>query len=174
MKRVLGIILLLVCSTAGAEVFKQVNPDGSVSFSDTPSPGAERVQLAPAQSVSLPPAPVTVTGSVAPAAPKNMSVSYHRLAIVEPTEGQGVRANNDNVSIALELQPALAPGHTIELAVSGEGGEKILTGTSLRFQLNQLSRGRHTVKAWVRNGRGEKVKESPGVSFYVLRVAAGG
>lgn len=170
-------MLSLVCASAGAEVFRQVGPDGSVTYSDTPTQGAERLDLPPAQTITLPPVRSRVTATQRPtgsgAQPGKSVLSYDRLDIAAPSQGQSVRANNGEVSVSLAMQPALVPGHTIELSVSGEDGQNVYTGTGTRFDLTELSRGEHTVVARIRNGRGEQVMESPAISFFVLRVAAG-
>lgn len=174
MNRVIGIFLLLVWASAGAEVFRQVGPDGAVTFSDTAAPGAERVDLPPAQTISLPPVRPRVTATQRDTDAGKASVSYSRLQIVAPAQGEGIRANDGYVSVTLESQPALAPGHTVELLVSGEDGERRYNGTSMQIELGGLSRGAHTILARIRNERGEQLAQSASVSFSVLRVAVGG
>jgi len=176
MKRVIAIFLLAACATAGAEVFRQVGPDGEVSFSDTPAPGAERVNVDPAQSVTLPPVPKRAAGigqsnGKSEADKKQVPA---RFAILEPTNGESIRANNGKVTVSLSLQPALMPGYTIDLVVSGGGRENVYSGATLNFNLSDLSRGEHTLLARLKNGRGDQVVEAGPVTFYVLRVAAGG
>ena len=174
MKRVFALLLAVACATAGAEVFRHVGPDGEVSFSDTPAPGAEQVKMAPLQTISPPPPlPRGLVINSSPVGTKS-APSYARFAIVEPANGQSVRANDGNVKVGLSLQPALVPGHSIELIVDGEDGGKTLSGASLNFNLSDLPRGLHTLVARVKNGRGEKLVEAGPVSFHVLRVAVGG
>jgi len=176
MKRLIAILVLAACATAGAEVFRQVGPDGEVSFSDTPAPGAERVNVDPAQTVSLPPVPQGAVGIQQSNrnAKADKKPAPARFAIVEPTNGQSVRANNGRVTVSLSLQPALLPGYTIDLVVNSGDEEKVYSGATLNFDLGDLSRGAHTVVARLKNGRGEQVVEAGPVTFYVLRVALGG
>lgn len=174
MKRFIAIFLLAACATAGAEVFRQVGPDGEVSFSDTPAPGAERVNVDPAQTVTLPPVPQRGAGMGKSNGKANKKQVPAKFAIVEPTNGQSIRANDGKVTVSLSLQPALMPGYTIDLVVSGGGGENVYSGVTLNFHLSDLSRGEHTLVARLKNGRGEQVVEAGPVTFYVLRVAAGG
>ena len=176
MKRLIAIFVLAACATAGAEVFRQVGPDGEVSFSDTPAPGAERVNVDPAQTVSLPPVPQRAVGTDQSNgnAKAEKKPALARFAIVEPTNGESIRANNGKVTVSLSLQPALMPGYTIDLVVSGGDGEKVYSGATLNFELSDLPRGEHNVVARLKNGRGEQVVEAGPVTFYVLRVALGG
>lgn len=177
MKRVFALWLILVCATASAEVFRRIGPDGEVYFSDTPTPGSERVNLGPAQTVSLPAVPRRSAGmgqAAGDASKDTKSLpAYAQFTIVKPSSGQGVRANDGSVTVYLSLQPALMPGHTIELIVDGEDGEKIQSGDTLNFNLSNMSRGRHTVAAKVVDAHGKALIKTGPVGFYVLRVALG-
>ena len=175
MQRLFLIMLLVACATASADVFRRIGPDGEVYFSDTPSPGAQRVDVGPAQTVTLKP----VTRRPAAAKPGSAraagddAFSYAQFEIVKPSYDQGVRANGGYLTIYMSLQPALRPGHTIELLVDGEDGGRIYSGEALNVNLGDMSRGRHTVAARVKNQRGETMIETGPVGFYVLRVALG-
>jgi hypothetical protein len=98
---------------------------------------------------------------------------YAQFSIIKPSHDQGVRANDGRVTVYLELQPALQPGHRIVLNIDGEDGESIQAGESLNFNLVDMSRGRHTVGAKVVDGRGDTLIDTGPVGFYVLRVALG-
>jgi len=176
MQRFIAILLLIASVTASAEVFRRIGPDGEVYFSDTPSSVSERVNLAPAQLVTLsPPRRQSVEEpSAGDLANKNLAHVYAQFEIVKPSHGQGVRANDGSVTVYLSLQPALRPGDVIELIVDGEDGPAIHPGETLNFNLSNMSRGSHTVAARVRSPQGEKLIETGPVRFYVLRVALGG
>lgn len=178
MQHALSLILIVACATASAEVFQRIGPDGEVYFSDRPGPGAEPIDVDPAQAVSLPaPAPQTVgvkqvLGKGAEGH-KVLSPSYAQFSIVKPSSDQGVRANDGSVTVHLSLQPALKVGHTIELSVEGEDGERIHSGDTLNFNLTDMSRGRHTVAARVVNDKGEELIKTGPIGFYVLRNTIG-
>jgi len=178
MQRFLTLLLIVACTTAGAEVFRRVGPDGEVYFSDTPAPGSQRVTLGTPQTVTLSEAVrrrAAGTPQAADAAIEKESVQgYAQFEIVKPSYGQGVRANDGSVTVYLSLQPALRAGDTIELIVDGEDGPKIQSGGTLNFNLSDMSRGGHTVAARVQNAKGQNLIETGPVKFYVLRVALGG
>ena len=175
MQRFIGLLLLVACATASAEVFRRVGPDGEVYFSDTPTAGSKRVDLGAVQAVPLrsvprPSADVQPTG----AAENEPAPSYAQFEIIKPSNGQGVRANDGSVTVYLSLQPALRPGDTITLMIDGQDGASIRSGDMLNFNLSNMSRGQHSVAARVQNAKGEKLIETGPVSFYVLRAALGG
>jgi len=101
------------------------------------------------------------------------ATTYTGFSITSPTNDQGVRANDGNVTVHLSLQPALRSGHTIVLSVSGEGSESTIDSNGLTVQLNNLSRGLHTVTATVVDKDGNDLITTGPVSFHVLRVGGG-
>lgn len=171
MKLILVLLMTALFATAGAEVFRTTGPDGEVYFSDRPTAAAVRVELSPAQTVELRTRAPTEDSAVDQ---QPADVPYAELSVVKPSFDQGVRANGGSVTVYLSLQPALQAGHTIELKVDGEDGERIYSGDTLNFNLNDMSRGRHTVAVRVVNEKGEELIRTGPVGFYVLRVALGG
>ena len=172
MKRILLILLVLACATASAQIFRRTGPDGQVYFSDQPGPDAERIDVTPAQTISLPPVPEQ-TETAAAATQGDATVAYTGFSITSPTSDQGVRANDGSVTIHLSLQPALLPGHSIVLNVDGEDGESSNSSSGLIIELNNLSRGQHTVMATVVDEDGKVLIKTEPVTFQVLRVAGG-
>ena len=99
--------------------------------------------------------------------------SYTGFSITNPTSGQGVRANDGNVTIHMSIQPALQSGHLIVLNVDGEDGKSSNTTSVLTMELENMSRGLHTVIATVVDKDGNDLIETEPVSFNVLRVGGG-
>jgi hypothetical protein len=173
MQRSLAFVLVFVCATAGAQVYRRVAPDGHVYFSDRPGPDAERVEVTPNTAVRLPqtsgqPGQGDATGQAEAATP-----AYADFSIVSPASNEGIRANNGNVSVVLKLVPDLQPGHIIVLNVDGEDGERISSGKELTIGLTNLSRGLHTIAATVLDGNNQTLVQAGPVSFQVLRAAVG-
>lgn len=170
MNRVLLLVPVFACATVSAQVFKRVGPDGTVYFSDQPGPDAQQIEVAPAQTISLPPVPrqAETSGDQHQAGPV-----YTAFSIVSPTSEQAIRANDGNVVVQLSLQPELRSGHTITLTVDGEDGEAIKSGRGMSIALSNLSRGRHSVEAVVVDDAGKVLIQTDAVGFNVLRVAVG-
>jgi len=162
--------LVFVTATAGAQVYKRTGPDGQVYFSDQPGPDAAEIEVAPAQTISMPPLPEQMRGA---RQQDEASASYSEFSIVSPDSGEGVRANDGNVTVSLALQPELMAGHTVVLNVDGEDGEQVTSG-GRSIGLSNLSRGLHTVEATVVDAQGNALIQTGPVSFNVLRVAVGG
>ena len=175
MKPSLALALVFASATATAQVYERVGPNGEIFFSDQPGPDARPVDVAPPQTVTLPPVPprsgrLEGQGGAAatPAAP-----GYTAFSIVSPAAGEGVRANDGNVTVRLALAPQLVEGHVIRLNVDGEDGVLNRSGANLDFPLTNLSRGRHSVSAQVLDRDGKVLMRAGPVAFNVLRFAGG-
>ena len=175
MKRIFLLFLIFACATASAEVYRRVGPDGEVFFSDQPGPDAERIEVAPAQAVHMPPSELTETtaqpDNKAAGQPEEEAVAYTVFSIISPASEEAVRANDGNVTIHLMLQPGLAPGHSIKLKVDGEDGKDMNIVDTTTIELVNMSRGRHAVEATVVNDKGKELIQTDPVSFDVLRVS---
>ena len=101
------------------------------------------------------------------------SAGYTGFSITSPTDDQGVRANDGNVTVHLSLKPALQSGHLIVLSVAGEGSESTTNSSGLSVDLKNLSRGLHTVTGRVVDEDGNDLIKTEPVSFHVLRVGGG-
>jgi hypothetical protein len=171
MKRIFLLFLIFACATASAEVFRRVGPDGQVYFSDQPGPDAERIEVRPVPTVRMPtPVPETTVQPDAGQQEED-AVAYTSFSIVSPASGEGVRANNGNVTVQMKLEPGLKSGHTIKLKVDGEDGKDMNAVDGMSVQLVSMSRGRHTVEAMVVDGEGNVLIQTEPVSFNVLRIS---
>ena len=172
MKRIFLLFLIFACATASAEVYRRIGPDGQVYFSDQPGPGAERIEVKPIPTIRMPTPELTDTTAQPDAGQQGEEADvYASFSIVSPASEEAVRANDGNITIQMELEPGLLPGHTIKLKVDGEDGKDLnpVDGTSI--QLESMSRGRHTVEASVVDDAGKVLIQTEPVSFQVLRVA---
>ncbi|MEN8175965.1 MAG: DUF4124 domain-containing protein, partial [Pseudomonadota bacterium] len=140
----LTVVLLwsLVFTPALAEIYKHVGEDGSVYYSDRPSEGAAPVELPPA-SVYTPRKLPTLEAPETPDA-KVPQPLYERVAVVTPPNDGTIWDNQGRVEVAVDLEPALRPGHVLEIHLDGR---PLFTGlTTSRVTLNNVDRGSHTLE----------------------------
>lgn len=171
MRAMLFVFFAFTALAAHAQIYKKVLPDGSVVFSDEPSPGAEPVQIQPLSTYKAPPSKPKAESS--PAAPPDASntkpVTYQRLAIETPANDTTVRENAGNVSVTVALEPALAPdqGHTLSLLLDGKPVAP--AGRATQFTLPGLDRGSHTLEAVLHDAQGNVLQRSAPVVFHLMR-----
>jgi len=163
------LFISLSFSVSAAKVYKKVNPDGSIEYSDTPQNEAdEPIKLKPVQTITLPPLPKTSASTPKPVKPKVFK--YENISIVSPKDDEGIRSNNGDFTARGELSPALQTDqeHHIQWLLDG----KEVTGAiGLTLSLKNLDRGTHQLQLRVVNFNGKAEIETPTISFHILRVA---
>jgi len=164
MRRHLFTLMSLVCSLAlAATVYKWVDENGIVHYSDQPHPNAQKIGVQPAQTykADIPAAPAGPTPPPAAAAPP----PYQGCAIAQPTDDQTF-TSVDSLSIVVHTDPELRPGDQIFLMLDGQplnGG----AATGSHFTLTPVDRGTHSLQAVVRDSDGAVRCQTPGVSYNV-------
>ena len=152
------------------QLYRHIGPNGEVYFTDQPGPNSVPVEISP---ITVKPAVPIRTVPADTQSEQESHSSYEYFYILSPEEDQGVRANNGHVIINLAIRPALQPGHLIKLKFDGEDGKTIKSGETLTIDLFDVSRGLHTVHAFVLDENEQPLMEAGPVSFHVLRVALG-
>ncbi len=155
--RYLLLTLLMFSPFASAEVFKTVNPDGSVTYSDVQSEGSKSITppgLTPTPAVKLPekkkPKPED----------EDSPVPYKAFNIASPSTNQTIRNNNGNVKVSIDIKPGLQTkfNHSISIFLNGrEIASKLKSPT---YTLKDVVRGRHSVSARLLDKNGSILKRS--------------
>jgi hypothetical protein len=162
-------LAFLIGPAAGADVYRWVDADGTVHYTDQPRPGAERIRVEPLQTFTPRQVPAAA-GTPEPGQEEPAARGYERFTVVRPGADEGVRANDGRVPVELALEPPLRSGHRIEVTVDGE----TLRGSApTSFTLPGMARGTHRLSAVVRDADDRIVAETGPVTFHVLRVSAG-
>lgn len=163
MRRYLYILLMLFCFSANAEIYKRVDENGNVHYSDNGADGAEQVELSKGNSF-----PPTATKATSTSADKKRQESrYTNMAIVKPKMNGTIRDNNGDVPIAIDLAPALVFGHSISLDMDGKTVLKDQTKTA--FTLKKVERGSHTLRARVIGSDGSVLISSKSIIFHLQK-----
>ncbi len=164
MRAFLVSMLLGLCIGADAAVYKIVNPDGSVTFSDRPQEGAEELDVGTVQTIDADVPSASTEPVKVPAFP-----GYEIFEISSPKNDETFRDNGGVVSIQLTLQPRLFRDHTISIFMDGKdiGGG----GRSTGLTLQNVDRGSHRVHATVVGKDGEQVASTPAVTFHLHRTS---
>ena len=171
MKTAIFLVLLFPLAMVNAEVYRWVAPDGSVTYSDEPVPGAVVVPM-PVFPPPPPPRhyPAPPPARHQPALNGKYSVGvYKQLSISAPHNDENVRDNEGNVTVKIIVKPELdkTQEHRIQLMLDGaEQGE---SSESLEQVLRGVRRGRHAVTAKVIDKGGRVLISSRPVYFFMVR-----
>jgi len=157
-----------------SEVYKTVEPDGSVIYSDHPDQDATPITIEPAPGLPpLPPSGQSQQSQTPPVLEQEVqdgaTLEYQSLEILAPVEDSVVRDNAGNVVITVQIQPALQvkAGHRLAVVLDGSRLEGRFTGD--RFSLSNVERGSHSVEVQVVDEHGNALLRSAPRSFHMKR-----
>ncbi len=164
MRRILFTLMSLGCSVALATtVYKWVDENGVIHYSDQPHPNAQKLQVEGVQTYSSSAAAVR-----APAESEQSSASpnpYKGCAIAQPLDQQNL-PNAQSVFIRVAADPMPRGGDRVFITMDGQGvngGQP----TGLSFNVTPIDRGAHSVQAQIRGADGQVLCQTPSVTFYV-------
>jgi hypothetical protein len=156
----LAALWLLSASASAATIYKWVDENGVVHYSDQPHPKAQEITVAPAQTYTAPPSPAARDGNQTTSGPE-----YRACEIIRPEKDE-VFLNTSTLTATVRMEPALAPTHRIVLTLDG----KRLTNqppTGRTFVLSAMERGTHSLTMVVEDNTGKAVCNSAPVQFHV-------
>ena len=136
---------LLAFASQAQETTKELwtwrDANGVVHFSDTPGPGAKRVDLVvPGSAVGRRDGTVGAAAASAPAKPAAApGVTYTSLEIWQPENGASFFEADATVSVRLRSEPELSAGDSLLLFLDGQLVEGPVN--SLDYTLSALDRG---------------------------------
>jgi Domain of unknown function (DUF4124) len=153
-------------AAGGTTTYRWVDAQGVVHYSDTPQPGAEKLQIQPAQTYQAPTQGAGANGASG-ASDGPGADSYRACRIVQPTGEQSL-FSPDHVPVSLQLDPALHADDQVTVTFDGQPLQPT-DESGLRFRIDSPDRGTHTLAATVRDPSGKVVCSSPPLIFYVQR-----
>ncbi len=164
-----------------AEIYKTVNEDGNVVYTDVPPKDSSAAMDVDRGNTYTPPSPVTpntpaqertddatLVEVVVEQDDKQPAVtSYMELSITAPGHDQAVRENAGNLTITVTSIPALDAtlGHQVQILLDGQNAA---TG-GVTLSLTNVDRGTHALTARIIDANGEVLISSTPVTFHMLR-----
>lgn len=163
--RSLLILVMLLAQVVDADVYKTVDKDGNIKYTDKPSTEkAEKLELREINTVPgaepLPESsPVQSYGSQ-PAA-----LNY-QIAIMSPRSDVTIPVGQRDLAIAISLNPGLQQGHLLVYFMNGE----LLEETNMNnIIVKDVPRGTHTLVVEAIDANGQSLGTSPPVIVNVIR-----
>ena len=170
--RWIGCLLLLAMThTANAEIYRWLNDNGEVVYSDQPNHSqAEKVTVSPASFYQAPRDWATEDTTTVNEDDSN-TIPYN-VQIMAPVNDESFWANNGNVQVNVAVDPVLNQqrGDKLVLMLDGQVVEELSSQTSI--VLTNLPRGTHSLSAYIVAASGERVSEPYQISFHLHRASA--
>ncbi len=147
MRTLVAMVLMLAAAHAGAEIYKHVDEDGRITYSNVPSKGAQKLNLEPLNTVP----------ASKPKSPENFprvdsdtqkGRDYKRRQVLEDELAQEMKALD-------EAKKALAEGEGVSLGdeaftVTGKDGKKIIRHNYQRY-LDRVQKLKDDIAAHEKN-----------------------
>jgi hypothetical protein len=160
----LSLATLASTVTVAATVYKWVDEDGVVHYSDQPHENAQKVELKAPQTYSAQKGPSTVPAN-RPAPPKSSPQAYQSCSISEPTNDQ-VFTNTSTVNAGVNATPTIRPGDTAIVTMDGQRIPGV-PATGGQFTITPVDRGTHSIQVVIQDAQGNPVCQSASVTFHV-------
>jgi Domain of unknown function (DUF4124) len=162
--------LLAAFAVQAAVVYKWVDADGVVHYSDQATPGAEKIFTSSSTSAGT-------SGQRAPAGsqqaaastPPATGLAYSEFSITSPVNDQTF-FGDDVIAVHLSLAPPLKPDQSITWHLNGTQLDNPPEAVS--FPLPHLDRGTYTLAATITDQRTGDSQSSNSVTFFVRQPSA--
>lgn len=118
-------------------VYKRIEADGSVSFSDQPQAASEKLLIAPVTTV---PAIKPIQNPPVREIDKSNPIIYGTLEILSPANNTSFHSGSGDVEVSMRIEPALFYSHEIDLYLDGN---LLVRSRDLQRTLKKVDRGTH-------------------------------
>ena len=167
-------LLTIVVSPLTAQVYKIVDKDGNVTYTDKPPvDGAKPLDLPPLSVIETPDYGKTARQeaeeAVAAGGEKEVPLRtlrnrFRDFAIISPLQEDSVWWTDGPVSIAWSSSNQLQEGMTVQIFLNGQ---QQANTTAPMIPVNGLERGEHTVTATIKDARKRTVATAEPITFFI-------
>ncbi len=163
---IVAIALTIPATPLFAEIYKSVDENGNVIYTDVP--GGKKVD-----EIDLP------TINTQPPTQRNRSLYYpenndepdldpnYSVSISSPANGAEIPPGQRNLSVSAATSPKLKAGHSMQLIWNGAPTGR--RQQSSAFVIPEIYRGSHQISVVVFNRKGEEIARSTPVNVNVIR-----
>ena len=159
---------LVIVNIAGAELYKGLDVEGNVVYSDEPFDDAEKFTPPP---ISVVDTPKAGTDEKVAETEKPAEFKYMSFDIISPTSNQTIR-NDPDVTVSLKLKPGLNTEENHNIWMLLDGKPVVKNTQSLTLQLGRLDRGAHQLQAQIRNKEGKIVVRTRTTIVFIHNTSA--
>jgi len=143
----------LVYAEQLTKVYKVVNPDGSISYSDKSQKNAQELLIPPVATI---PAFQAIPSDSAPtSSDTNASTNYLSMKISAPANNSAFYSGNGDIDVVVELIPTLNSGDQLQFQLDGK---TVGTRPTNHMALKTLDRGSHSISVNLISKTGETLK----------------
>lgn len=171
MKYFILLLSFLYTGFTAAAVYKTVDENGNVIFTDRKSSGATEQVLSEPSVIAPPPKVLSPSESVKDAPTEGSTVvKYRQLKITHPVHDQAFRSNNGEVLVEIESAPRFGAAKDHYLVVYLDGLKLDNVWHLSRFSIPNVDRGTHKMKVMIVDSKSSKILiSSDEIVFHLQR-----
>ena len=144
-----------------AEVYKSLDKDGRIVYTDKPMPNSEKVKITEPNTIKS----ITVPNPDEQE-PASKPFEYDTLTITTPADNGIIPNGLVPFDVAINAAPKLQPEHRLQLLIDGKLHSSSSKNT---FRVNSLSRGKHTLQTLILDASGNRLTQSKVIRVFVYR-----
>ena len=165
-KGLAGLLLMagLLPALQAQEIWRLVDENGAIRYSDRPFAGADRMDLREASRWAGRAADVPGNGERGPKAAGPQEDAGLGLAIVRPAPEQTVRGSGGALDVTVRAGREFEPGSRLVLEL--DGVQTGWRGEPPTVTLNEVWRGDHRLRARLLDAQGRELASSEEIRFY--------
>lgn len=166
---VLAFLIGYPLQSAFAQIYKVVDKDGNVSYTDTaPKDGSKPVDLQPISVIETPEYQVKAKPEQVEGGSKKslraLRSEYRDFSIISPTPEDSIWAPEKTLTVTWRTKKPLLQGMMVRVVVDGN---ELDPSSSTLIVVPPLERGEHTVGASLVDSDGKVITKAASVTFYV-------
>lgn len=159
-------LLALTTAPAIAEIYRNVDAQGNVTYSDEPSSGAEAIEVQPVTTVTLPKLEDVENAPGEAPTQEQTPAPYRSVSFVAPQNDEAFHSGSGDVEFQVTSTPALREGHKYEITLDGQ---PVGQSDSGNIMVRNVFRGTHQAHVHVVNQDGVRITTGDSISFTIHR-----
>jgi len=166
------VLFLLPLITYADDIYRSVDRDGNVTFTDEPDTKAELIELEELptyEAAPLPILPIENTVQQEEEVVEDIKKPKYKISITSPEQNQSIWAGGGILTATVSVQPELNSQRADKVQFKLDGKKVGEPQTGLSYSFENLDRGSHILAVSVVDNKGKVLKTSKSVLFHVHR-----
>lgn len=159
-------LIVALSLPAQAAVYRHVDAQGNVTFSDEPTQGAQEIQVKPVTTVTLPKPDAVREQLQRQESGEDQGPAYDQVGFSFPSDEEAFHSGSGDVEFRVQSSPALRRGHKFEVTLDGQPVGQTTSGA---VAVQNIDRGTHRAGVHVINQSGQRVQSGDEITFTIHR-----
>jgi len=161
-------LLLCLAQLSHAEIYREIDKEGNVSFTDRNSTKADQLNLPPANIIKSTPQTSNDTDNRSSLKQVNDRTQYE-LNIISPVQNENIRSDIGNITLDWATQPPLDINENYTYSIFVDQQPLVQNLRSASYMLENINRGSHKIQITLEDEDGITVSKSTELTIHLHR-----